>query len=287
MTSAQKRLDAVPSLFPKNSDNLNVLRGDIVNTHSVGWPQMPHKLPDATFSLGAQIFGSPGLIIEVGDSQHWKKERGVRNKAIQYEDDSNGMAAGVLYLGYGDKSIGMIGSKTVFPNCPPAKYLDGTVSTHAVEVIPLTSLTDPAYSECLLVLKFAYLGAGQVLLRSLEPEEHDMGFSFTFKEILQMMEMVDKAVTSPAAVSTKQYRPLNLQRPWDLVASIKASLFKTPPKSPPYCLAQACEGNPEHSDPDKDSDEEESSSSDWSHDKKYSGKASASRRRSVRSKSDL
>lgn len=218
-------------------------------------------MPDTTFSFDGTAYGFPGFIIEVGDSQNWEKGEGVKNKAAQYEDDSGGMIAGVLYLGCGDRSIGMIGSKTVFPSSPPVKYLDGTLSTHAVEVIPLTSLTDPQYSECLLVLKFSYFGAGQVLLHSLEPEEHEMGFFFTFKEILQMMEVVDKIVSSgpKAADVVEKFDPLQRQKPWDSVVAIQAGVFRTPLESLPYCPAQVCEEDPvEDVSLDEDSDGEDS-----------------------------
>jgi hypothetical protein len=265
MTSAKKRLDAVPRLFPENIAYLDELRGNIDDTRSGSWRRLSDRMPDSTLSFDGATYGFPGFIIEVVDSQNWERNEGVKNKAVQYEDDSEGMIAGVLYLGYGYRSIGMIGSRSIFPSCPPVKYLDGTLSTHAVEVIPLTSLTNPAYSECLLLLKFAYFGAGQVLLRSLEPEEQEMGFFFTFKEILQMMEMVDKKVpSSPRPVdAAEKYDPLERQKPWNSVTTIRASLFTTPPDSLPYCPAQAYEEDSvEDSSLDEGLNEENSSPSD-------------------------
>lgn len=216
-------------------------------------------MPDGVFSYGGQQYGFPGLIIAVGDSQRWEGKEGVKNKAIYYEDESEGKVTGVLYLSYRDRSIGMIGSKTIFPDCPRVKYLDGTPSTYTVEVIPLTSLTDPVYSECLLPLKFVYCGAKQVLRRSLKPAEQDMGFFFTFKQILQMIEMVSKEVSSsPPEDRFDPHNSLKTKRTWDLATAVQASLFTTPPELLPYAPAQADEDDPvEDSSSDEDVDVEE------------------------------
>jgi hypothetical protein len=214
-----------------------------------------NKIADSAFSFYGTTYGFPGFIIEVGDSQNWERDEGVRNKAAQYEDDSGGKISAVLYLGCRDKSIAMIGSKTLFPSSPPVKYLDGTASRYAVEVIPLTSLTDSAYSECLLILKFAYFGAGKSLIPSLEPEEHEMGFFFTFKEILQMMELVEKITpSSPQPTDAKKFNPSEIQLPWNSDTAIRASLFTTPPESLPY-------GPIEDLSADEESEQEHSESS--------------------------
>lgn len=148
----KKRLNALSSLFPKNNEYLNALCQNVLDTGSASWHRLSNKIPDSTFAFRGARYTFPGSIIKVSDSQSWERAEGVKNKAAQYEDDSGGMVAGVLYLGHGDKSIAMIGSKTIFPSSPPVKYLDGTLSTHAVEVIPLTSLKDR-----LIRIAFLYL----------------------------------------------------------------------------------------------------------------------------------
>jgi hypothetical protein len=192
MAALSKRLDAIPTLFPDNEQYLTNLRQHIINTGSDSWPQLSNKKPDMALCFYGMKYGMPGIIFEIGNSQKWEGNVGIKNKAIQFEDDSKGTVTGVLYLDRPGRNIAMIGSKDIFPDYPRVKYLDGTLSTHAVEVIPLTSLTDPAYAKCLLLFKFAHFGPGVILLQHLRDEEQNMGFFFTFKEILQIMESVDK-----------------------------------------------------------------------------------------------
>jgi hypothetical protein len=197
-------------------------------------------MPDKALSFRGRAYGVPAIIIEIGNSQNWEGNDGVKNKAIQYEEDSEGTVTGVLYLGLRERSIAMIGSRSVFPNCPRVKYLDGTLSTHAVEVISLTSLTDPANTEGLLSLKFAHFAPGGVLLRGLRPEEQNMGFFFTFKEILQMMESIDKDILPSSLPIIPMSNPMAFvplqgadllegADSWESVEAIRASLFTTPP----------------------------------------------------------
>jgi hypothetical protein len=241
MTALLKRLDATPTLFPDDEQYLRNLRQHIIDVGSDSWPQLSNKKPDMTLCFYGMKYGVPGIIFEIGNSQKWEGNGGVKNKAIQYEEDSEGTVTGVLYLDRPGKNIAMIGSKDIFPDYPRVKYLDGTLSTHAVEVIPLISLTDPTYAECLLSFKFAYFGPGVILLRQLRNEEKNMGFFFTFKEILQMMELVDKYFplnplpTIPTKISgdedeesvedARRQEPIEDARPWDSVEAIRASLF--------------------------------------------------------------
>ena len=80
----------MPSLFPENSDYLNALCENIFRSHSALWPQLNHKMPDNAFCFNGAKYGFPGFIVEVADSQNWEGGKGVKNKAIQYEDDSGG-----------------------------------------------------------------------------------------------------------------------------------------------------------------------------------------------------
>jgi hypothetical protein len=291
MTALAKRLDAVPTLFPDNKRYLGQLREYIGDTGSDSWRRLNNKMPDRTLCFRGMTYGVPAIIVEIGNWQNWEAGDGVKNKAIQYEDDSEGTVTGVLYLGFRERSIGMIGSRSVFPDCPRVKYLDGTLSTYAVEVIPLTSLTDPAYTECLLPFRFAHFGPGGVLLQSLRPKEQNMGFFFTFKEILQMMESIDREILpTPLPIIpisecvgpiAQRFVPLEDADPWKSVEAIRASLFTTPPDSPPYCTVRAdVEDFVEH----PSTDEEDSSSDGKSPDKEWKGEASTGEpvRRSAR-----
>ena len=47
-------------------------------------------MPDNAFCFNGAKYGFPGFIVEVADSQNWEGGKGVKNKAIQYEDDSGG-----------------------------------------------------------------------------------------------------------------------------------------------------------------------------------------------------
>jgi hypothetical protein len=241
LAALSQRLNALPTLFPNDEQNLRNLLQNIVNVGSDSWPQLSNKRPDMTLCFNGMKYGVPGIIFEIGNSQKWEGDDGVKNKAIQYEEDSKGKVTGILYLDRLGKNIAMIGSKDIFPNYPRVKYLDGTLSTHAVEVIPLTSLTDLTYAECLLSFKFAYFGPGVILFRQLRNEEKNMGFFFTFKEILQMMEAVDKYFplnplpTIPTKISAdedeesvedaRRQEPIEDARPWESVEAIRASLF--------------------------------------------------------------
>jgi hypothetical protein len=283
MTALAKRLDAIPTLFPDNTWYLGQLRRQIKDTGSDSWRRLNNKMPDRTLCFRSMTYGVPAIIVEIGNWQNWEGGDGVKNKAIQYEEDSEGTVTGVLYLGFRERSIAMIGSKDVFPDCPRVKYLDGTLSTHAVEVIPLTSLTDPAYTECLLSFRFAHFGPGGELLQRLRSEEENMGFFFTFKEILQMMKSIDKDIlpsplpikpisecVNPIAqrfVLQEDANSLENADPWESVEAIRASLFTTSPDSPPYCTAPADIDIVEHPSTD-----EEDSSDGKSSDKEWKGK---------------
>jgi hypothetical protein len=278
MTALAKRLDAIPTLFPDNEATISYLREEIAGMRSGGWSLLKNKMPDSTLCFKGAAYGVPAFILEVGKSQNWATDAGVKNKAIQYEDDSKGTVKTVLYLGIGERRIGVIGSKAVFPDCPQVKYLDGTLSTYAVEVIPLTSLTDAMYEECLLLFRFAHFGPGAELLTQLQPDEEHMGFFFTFKEILQMMEWVDEnCLSNPLPIIPIPDRSRSLPipqmnaRPWNSSKAIKASLFTKPPVSPPYCTSQP--GVEDFIEKDSSSDKDESSSDDKSSDKEWRGKA--------------
>jgi hypothetical protein len=247
ITALSKRLDAIPTLFPNNIQYLGQLRRQIKDTGSDSWRRLNNKIPDKALCFRGRAYGVPAIIIEIGNSQNWERNDGVKNKAIQYEEDSEGTVTGVLYLGLRERSIAMIGSRSVFPNCPRVKYLDGTLSTHAVEVISLTSLTNLANTESLLSLKFAHFGPGGELFQRLRSEEENMGFFFTFKEILQMMESIDKDIppsplpikpisecVNPMAqrfVLQEDANSLESADPWESVEAIQASLFTIPPDS--------------------------------------------------------
>lgn len=226
---------------------------------SANFPSLVNKAADSAWGLVNMKY--PGLLVEVGNSQEWTGRPGVRNKAIAYEDDSGGSVIGTLYLGLKGESIGMIGSKAVFPDCSVARYLDGTKSEYAVEVIPLTSLED--YPQCLLLLKLTCFGAGQKLLPSLKPEELDMGFHFTFKEILEMMKMVENNTTSKPG---EEFTFEEHERHWDLPQAIQKSIFK-PPTSLPYPTPQSDKDDGFKDDEDDGLDEfspGEDTSSNWS-----------------------
>jgi hypothetical protein len=64
----------------------------------------------------------------------------------------------MLYLDFREKSITIIGLRSVFLNYSRVKYLDGTLFIYAVKVIFLINLTNPAYTEYLLSFRFAHIG---------------------------------------------------------------------------------------------------------------------------------
>lgn len=242
MLAVTKRLEALPSIDPAQKDYLARLCNNIVDVGSTSWSTLQNRQPDRAWTyLGNSFPDYPGLAVEIGDSQAWEGEQGVKNKAIGYEDDSRGMVTGVVYFDLEEQTIAMIGSISIFPDCPRVKYLDGTFSTHAVEVIPLTKVTDATYVDCLLPLKLVYFAPGNLLLNMLQHRQHDanitdIGFYFTFQEIGEIMKRVNYPTTSlsHAPILDPNNEPALLERPWEFAEAVRESLFTTPPVSPPY-----------------------------------------------------